>query len=298
MRLTFKYIKARLRNAPNEARNGFARLQASILGNGIAAYWYNYYNAGDQLTPVLLRHYGFRPYCVLPEKSALAGVGSLLEDLPSTYSGVIFGSGFIKASSRMPFPKARVLAVRGHLTRERLGLAVGSVTLGDPGLLVSELMPRRERKRFVLGLLPHYVDRGSAALAALCRRHPREIRLINIVRDKPMRVVREIDECEHILSSSLHGLIMSDSLGIPNGWFFSDGIIGGRFKYDDYYSALGLGQQTMHRISGEESLTELLSRTSAKPNEAIDQLKKGLDEAFLKLREMRLGLRSVAAPKP
>ena len=46
-----------------------------------------------------------------------------------------------------------------------------------------------------------------------------------------------------MISSSLHGLIASDSLGIPNMRFVaSDKIIGGDYKYNDYYSSYGINQ--------------------------------------------------------
>ena len=35
----------------------------------------------------------------------------------------------------------------------------------------------------------------------------------------------------------MHGLILADSYGIPNQWVrFGDRIIGGEYKYKDYYS--------------------------------------------------------------
>lgn len=43
--------------------------------------------------------------------------------------------------------------------------------------------------------------------------------------------------CKCVLSSSLHGLIVADALGVPNRRIvLSDKIIGGDLKFDDYYS--------------------------------------------------------------
>ena len=57
------------------------------------------------------------------------------------------------------------------------------------------------------------------------------------VKNGPEEFVEELVQCEKIISSSMHGLILSDAYGIPNQWVrFSDRIIGGEYKYFDYYS--------------------------------------------------------------
>ena len=52
-------------------------------------------------------------------------------------------------------------------------------------------------------------------------------------------VIDQIKSCENIISSSLHGLIVSDAYGIPNVWIkISDNINGGEFKFKDYFSGV------------------------------------------------------------
>lgn len=270
----------RLANVPNEAINLARCGWAKVRGNGVSAYWYNYYNAGDQVTPVLLNHYGFTPCHALPRDAKIASVGSLLQDLPPDYRGIILGSGFIRESCRMLFPEANVLAVRGKLSSERMGLSSEGMVFGDPGLLVSQLLPRRSPKRYALGLLPHYVDRRNPTFSELLRKHPSEIKFIDIRKNNPLKVVAEIDACECIVSSSLHGLIFADALGIPNAWLFAPGVIGGRFKYDDYYSALGLADQMHYQISGSATLDKIMAWTSLKPQDAVRKIQLNLDRLF------------------
>jgi len=54
----------------------------------------------------------------------------------------------------------------------------------------------------------------------------------------PQEVAREIAACDAVISSSLHGLIFSDALGVPNAHIrLSDRLTGGMYKFHDYYSA-------------------------------------------------------------
>ena len=49
----------------------------------------------------------------------------------------------------------------------------------------------------------------------------------------------EICSCEQIASSSLHGLIISDSYKIPSVWIkFTDKLKGGSFKFNDYFMSI------------------------------------------------------------
>jgi len=66
-----------------------------------------------------------------------------------------------------------------------------------------------------------------------------------------------------ILSSSLHGLIVADSYGIPNAWVrFSDNISGGSFKYLDYFASVGRDVQEPVRIESSEDLDATLQDES------------------------------------
>ena len=64
--------------------------------------------------------------------------------------------------------------------------------------------------------------------------------LIN-VNDEPLEVIKQLAQCRTVISSSLHGLIVADSFGIPNMHvLFSDRPLGDGYKFDDYYSAYGV----------------------------------------------------------
>lgn len=253
---------------------------ACMRGRGVRAYWYDaVVNFGDAITPMLLRHYGYSPIYCRPGRARLASTGSILEHLPPDYSGVILGSGFIDAHSPAAFPLANVLGVRGKLTRARLGAGRECVALGDPGLLASRVMRTRERKVTPLGIVPHYTEKDAPHIRRILTRMGSAATLVD-VQDTPEAVFAAIDRCERIISSSLHGLIIADSLGIPSAWLApAGGLLGGRYKFDDYYSAFGF-ETNPHVLTGDESAQAILAIPGLKPEERIEELKVRLESLW------------------
>ena len=110
--------------------------------------------------------------------------------------------------------------------------------LADPGLLASLLVPT-QKKKYDIGLIPHYVDAREECFQEMKNHYPNSI-LIN-VQDDPISVIETIGQCKSVLSTNLHGLILADSFGIPNHWCVcSDRILGKGYKFRDYYSSYGL----------------------------------------------------------
>ena len=137
-----------------------------------------------------------------------------------------------------------VHSLRGRLTKERvsymLGYDVDSV-LADPGLLASLIYECNEKK-YRLGIIPHYIESNEKIFNDLLKYY--ENAIIIDVRNHPMKVLQQISQCECIISTSLHGLIIADSYGIPNQWcIYSDKILGNGYKYRDYYSAFDLEKE-------------------------------------------------------
>lgn len=203
------------------------------------AFWFDgIANFGDALTPWLLRRAGIVPIHAQPRTAELTGVGSVLEMLPSDFAGAVWGSGLLKDGEKA-LPNATILAVRGELTRERVG-ANSTTPLGDPGILVSRFL-RRPRTRWRLGIVPHHMHEADPLWKELRARAPRAIHIIDVRRGASV-VVREIAACEYVLSTSLHGLITADSFGIPAVWARREpDLWGGRFKFHDYESAVTPG---------------------------------------------------------
>lgn len=236
-----------------------------------------YKNFGDALSPILVQEMLGQPVISTGStNSEMVAVGSLFaygralyRDKTSLMSieGLktirlrlmnsvsppikVWGTGFLYESiprNPLPIRSLDVRAVRGRYTLDilqRTGLcAHGShVVFGDPGLFYASLLHELPSKEYDLGVVPHEVDRyaGEFVVEALAKQGVR-VKYIDVC-DDPLQVVSEIASCDKILSSSLHGLIVADSLGIPNRQMMLSyfGYTKDRFlfKFRDYYSAFG-----------------------------------------------------------
>jgi pyruvyltransferase len=142
-----------------------------------------------------------------------------------------------------------IYAVRGPLTKDYLGgklFLQTSFAYGDPGLLVPYLFPEFEKASLQTPphqssprhcLVPHYHDLPVASEV----HNGLNISLTIITPRDDWRVVvnKLATQCDYVASSSLHGLVLADSLGLPVLWWQSDKSIvaktEGYFKYLDYF---------------------------------------------------------------
>jgi len=234
-------------STPKQLRKGirslleFALLLTFARERVPVVYFDRQLNVGDAITPYLVRRltgketYRVRSNAVMH----LLGVGSILHLAGSR--SLVWGSGVIdprRLPGRETLEHARFLALRGRLTQQLLaanGADVSGAMLGDPALLMPLFyQPARSRRHYRIGLVPHYVDRDRPVVRYMAGLPG--VKLID-VRQQPEPFIDAIAECEAIVSSSLHGLILADSYRIPNRWVrFSDDLIGGEFKFRDYYS--------------------------------------------------------------
>lgn len=210
----------------------------------IALYWSRSKpNFGDALAPLLVARVSGRSVRWAPLwRADLVALGSLLGRVGEHWWQPrlqIWGTGFI-ASVAPHVTRHRVHAVRGAASARLLKIDPAAVVLGDPGLLVDQLLPplvtgRRQRGTLVI---PHYRDREHPLVSALAGQP--EVRVIDVF-SPPLELLDAIRGADCVLSSSLHGLIAADALGVPNAWVtLHDELRGGHFKFLDYYSAFGL----------------------------------------------------------
>lgn len=199
---------------------------------GLPLWWHlGRPNFGDDINPTFFQKVAGLPARLATTRSTphVLGAGSILGK--ATPDSIVCGAGFLAAPASPLMRPRELVAVRGVLS---LAAVRGgeSTLLGDPLVLIDSLVrPVPKRQRF--GFVPHVtsVDRWRSGS---CGR-----RLVIDPAADPWKVVEAIGSCEVVLSQSLHGLIVADALGVPNVWVGpSDEMVGGRFKFDDYFSTL------------------------------------------------------------
>jgi len=269
-------LRAYLYQSVGVLKSRFAR------GEKINAYWYDrIVNFGDLLTPSILIQLGLIPINSNKNDSDIISTGSILDNLSEDYNGYIIGSGLMYDVKRK-FPNAKIRAVRGELTRSRIGAPM-NIVLADPGIIADDLIKERLEKKYELGIVPHYMDKNNENIKHIFNRYYKEILIIDVQRN-PKQVISDIDKCCFILSSSLHGLVVADSLDIPNAWVvLSDKVLGNGFKFYDYQSAF-YRETGPYKISGYEKLNELRSITK-KPHPIITDIKYNLHQVFNVFRD-------------
>jgi pyruvyltransferase len=216
-------------------------------------------NFGDTLSPLLIEGLSgkkvFRVNPVFYKKPHLMAVGSILERARSF--SMIWGSGLISKDAMCIEKPKHIYAVRGPDTRKRLlenNIDCPEV-YGDPALLIPRVYSPPIKKKYRLGIIPHFVDQDSSWLKTL---NDPDILIIDVLQKSPLRFIDELLSCERIAASSLHGLIVADAYGIPSVWLkFSDDISGGSFKFIDYFKSVGRKDREPLTVLSETTVTAI-----------------------------------------
>lgn len=110
-----------------------------------------------------------------------------------------------------------------------------------------------------IGIIPHYKDIDNPNVKRLLSEQEENTLLIRVQGYHDWKdVICKILSCDYVISSSLHGLILSDAYNIPNLWVsFSDLLAGGSFKFKDYYSSVNKDAFTL-KVTSETSINDLL----------------------------------------
>lgn len=241
--------------------------------------WFNYSfkclehrNYGDELNIYLLKNllptkniFNVINTCRWATKNAInyLVIGSLIEEF-TTANSIIWGAGAIEGGSHVLRNKPyEVKAVRGHLTREFLlkNQVDCPEVYGDPALLTPLIYNREVSKKYELGIIPHVSEINHPDVKRLEQVGVKVIRFdkYNDWHD----VIDEIRSCRGIVSSSLHGLILSDAYSIPNAWIsLNDDLLGGYFKFHDYFSGVHRDQNYPLKVNARISKDELLKQVS------------------------------------
>ena len=244
-------------------------------------------NLGDELTWLLVERITGRRTVRRPlAECDLVGVGSHLEKVHAEVGSnrpLVLGSGFLNAGGPVGNLGLPVLALRGGRTRERVADASDDTLLADPGLLAPELLvggvPTRRRDSVVV--VPHGMHVDTPFVEAA--RRAAGVDVVD-VRNNPLDTIATIAASRFVYSSSLHGLVIADALGIPNAWI-KPGIdlYGGDYKFGDYYSSFGLERSPVGLVEIGDDLvafakTSVDDHESAVPVNLVQQKQQRLIE--------------------
>jgi hypothetical protein len=209
-------------------------------------------NVGDEFQRLLCRRAYDADLVLADDGPRLFGVGSILQRARS--GDIVWGSG---AKTRdLPWStddaqKITLVMVRGPLSAEAARRAGASLShlqgYCDPGSLIgdffTDLMACVNQDRCIdqgIVLVPHFRD----ALAFRKEYHKHKMSIVDV--DQPLvDFLEAIRGAKLVVSSSLHGLIFAEALGIPAMWHHS---FSGEpvFKFEDYF--LGSGRSTWHTV--------------------------------------------------
>jgi pyruvyltransferase len=210
----------------------------------IPFYYYNGNdNFGDLITPYYLKKFcksdGFS-YDFSTDNSKIISCGSIMRLCHDNV--IVYGSGIRDIDQNIK--KGIIKIVRGPLTRNRL-LKINCYCppiFGDPGLLLPIYYYPIIDKKYKLGIIPHHIH---YAKVKKMYEESEDVLVINLINKNIELVINDILSCCKTISSSLHGLIISDAYNIPNKWVkFNNGVNGDDTKYYDYFMSVNRSDTT------------------------------------------------------
>lgn len=201
---------------------------------------------------------------------------------PNVY---IWGTGFVKYKEKDSklYKNTKFCAVRGQLSKKRIETLVGKeldIPMGDAGILASYLLDNQNiEKKYDVGIIAHYKEKDEPIFKELCNKFKNSTFID--VQDTPYNVTKKIAECKTIISSSLHGLIIADSLYVPNVHIVvTNNLLGDGFKFDDYYSAYSIKHKFIDTNKETiNSLDEIINNYQL-TKEMIDEKKENMIKCF------------------
>lgn len=206
----------------------------------------------------------------------LLSVGSILGW--GNKKSVVWGSGFI--SENQSFRGGTICALRGKYSDIKLreeGFQ-GSSVYGDPALLLPLIFSPIVTKTHEIAIIPHWSETDF-----FIEKLGNKYKIIDLRTTNVEKIITEITSCKKVLSTSLHGLIVSHAYGIPALWIRYNKLHNSNFKFFDYFSSVGIeeyeGFLNIDEILFSESSYNLLfdqNKNKCLPNVELKSIQKSL----------------------
>lgn len=170
---------------------------------------------------------------ILPGQRCIFGIGSILDF--ANKQTVVWGSGYREYTS--VFHYCDIRAVRGLLSKAKLPSdKYKNVAIGDPALLLPVVYkPRNNTVKNLLTIIPHYADYDFFS-----ENYSDRFNILDVRTNDVEKFIDSIVSSQYILSSSLHGLIISQAYNVPAIWIKKNYIYSSDFKFHDYFSSVNI----------------------------------------------------------
>ncbi len=242
----------------------------------ILEWWHKKENVGDALSPVIvswmLEQRGLKEPADPKKRIHLMAVGSLIG--MQDFDAVIWGSGLhcldtvTKMNAHSSYVRYDIRAVRGPVTAflmRSAGYECPEV-YGDPAVLMPLIYPgKTEEKKYPVSLIRHLDSAGGALESG--------IHEISAASGDVFSFIDEIKASKMVISSSLHGIILAESYGVP-AVYLLPGTENQRMKYYDWYFSTG-----RYSVTTVDSTEEALNICPMHLPE-LDGMRKDLMNAF------------------
>jgi hypothetical protein len=177
---------------------------------------------------------------------------------------IVWGSGMMSKDGNI-CSKSKYYAVRGLETLKRLRQigVKGDIAIGDPALLISLIYKPKTKKKYKLGIIPHYIHFDE--VCGMIKN--KEILVINLNSPNVEALLEEICSCENIISTSLHGIIVPHSFKINSIWcnLVDKKLAGDNVKFADYFSSVGIHNYSpydIENINDIESIIDIINNSN------------------------------------
>lgn len=226
------------------------RLKANFVPSG---------NFGDLSVPYMLHKLNI-PYifCHHTLEKKVCMTGSIL-GIGVRKNTVVWGTGIIH-NGISAVPDANYLAVRGPRTMEKLqkaGVDTTNVAMGDPCLLINRLYQPKVEKKYKLGIIPHIMDMSHYIKYFKENKDKFPNTIVIDPNRRPNNIetfIDEVNQCEKIVATAMHGIICAHAYGIPAIWSkIGNRLYGDDVKFHDYFESHGVfGVTPIEYVENEE----------------------------------------------
>jgi len=197
-------------------------------------------NFGDLITPYINNKFCNNSFITYVDENytgtKIISTGSIIRLCNN--NTIVYGSGIRDRGQQIL--NGLIISVRGPYTYNNFNknYKLLHCEFGDPGLLMPLLYNPQIKKIYNLGIIPHYVD--YVRVLNMYNQH-KGVHVIKLLNNNIEKVINQILSCKYVISSSLHGLIVSDAYNIPNMWIkYDNKIKGDDTKFHDYFESVNI----------------------------------------------------------